>query len=1004
MNKYWIWILLLAGFLARLVAFGTEFHFGNDIITFQAWAIRLFEDGKHNFFDGDFFSDYPPVYMYVLYMLGAFRAGVRAIFGYEYWHVLSSRTFMFFTFLPAILADLGIGFVIYRMAAKKGDFAFSLFVTAAWLFNPAIILISGAWGQVESVFVLPLLISLLFVREKKLLPAYILFGLAILTKPQSLFLGPVYLYSAIDFLRSDKFSNKSPLRLAAAIGAGMLTMVVLSLPFGLRATWNSFMGGLELYQWAALNASNFWAMIGENWGSLETVATISFRNTEIPLFGLTYGQLGFPIAFAIIAVALVALHFDYTRHGQKHFFLIVAAIFLVIFTFSVRMHERYLFAGIPFLLVYYLENRQRREFVLYWAFSAVFFLNCLEVLRWANEDFNFDLIWQSSIRAVSFGTVTLSVALIFMIVKCLRGKYLDEKPVFAEPAPPVSKKKKSAFALLESAPRMKSRDYWFIGILIAVYTVVAFTNLGDTETPQTAWVVEGENNSAHINFGDVVYISEFQFLMGARHDRGFGIHMSLDGQEWTRIHDVEGGSVFAWHFVPLNVSTRYIFIGGVEGLRLQEIGFRDANGNVLPVGITENAGALVDEQHLLPTSRNFMNSTYFDEIYHPRTGYEFLHGLTVFETTHPPLGKVFMSASIRAFGMTPFGWRFPGTLFGVLMIPVLYAFARKLFKSNNIALFASFIFTFDFMLFSHTRLATIDTFVTFFVLLMYFIMYCYTTDLERNSFKKSLILLAICGATMGLAIASKWQGVYGAIGLPILFFPSLYKLFLRDRRQARITFFSCFGFFVAIPIVIYTLSYIPFVYSMSEPGSGLVGAIRTIWDNQNLMLNYHSLYVLDATHPFGSDWWSWPVMLVPLWQYQTVISDTVRSGMTSIGNPAVWWFGIPATAFAIYSLTKKSRLEYETVFLLIAYAVNFLPWVFVTRLTFIYHYFPSVPFVVLIIALFFKRYVKRDYWYFGYAGVVFALFVLFFPVLSGRPVDIGWVDSMLRWLPRWHFV
>ena len=60
-----------------------------------------------------------------------------------------------------------------------------------------------------------------------------------------------------------------------------------------------------------------------------------------------------------------------------------------------------------------------------------------------------------------------------------------------------------------------------------------------------------------------------------------------------------------------------------------------------------------------------MNSTYFDEIYHARTAYEHIHGIRPYENTHPPLGKILIGIRIRLFGMTPFGWRFIGTLLGV---------------------------------------------------------------------------------------------------------------------------------------------------------------------------------------------------------------------------------------------------------------------------------------------------------------------------------------------------
>ena len=69
---------------------------------------------------------------------------------------------------------------------------------------------------------------------------------------------------------------------------------------------------------------------------------------------------------------------------------------------------------------------------------------------------------------------------------------------------------------------------------------------------------------------------------------------------------------------------------------------------------------------------------YFDEIYHARTAYEFLHGLPTYENTHPPLGKILISVGIAIFGMNPFGWRIMGTLFGIAMLPFLYLLWKKM--------------------------------------------------------------------------------------------------------------------------------------------------------------------------------------------------------------------------------------------------------------------------------------------------------------------------------------
>ena len=69
-----------------------------------------------------------------------------------------------------------------------------------------------------------------------------------------------------------------------------------------------------------------------------------------------------------------------------------------------------------------------------------------------------------------------------------------------------------------------------------------------------------------------------------------------------------------------------------------------------------------------------------------------------------------MGVGIRLFGMTPFGWRFMGTLFGVGMLPLLYVFLKNLFGRTSIATCGTVLLAADFMHLTQTRLATIDTY------------------------------------------------------------------------------------------------------------------------------------------------------------------------------------------------------------------------------------------------------------------------------------------------------
>ena len=159
-------------------------------------------------------------------------------------------------------------------------------------------------------------------------------------------------------------------------------------------------------------------------------------------------------------------------------------------------------------------------------------------------------------------------------------------------------------------------------------------------------------------------------------------------------------------------------------------------------------------------------------------------GLEPYENTHPTLGKLMISLGIRLFGMNPFGWRFMGALFGVLMLPVLYHLLKQLFGRTRLAFAGTVLFAFDFMHFTQTRIATIDTYAVFFLLLMYDAMVVFLKgDVGRDSWKRLLPPLLACGVFTGLGIAAKWTAAYGALGLAGLFFGKLAFTLWEARRR-----------------------------------------------------------------------------------------------------------------------------------------------------------------------------------------------------------------------------
>ncbi len=164
----------------------------------------------------------------------------------------------------------------------------------------------------------------------------------------------------------------------------------------------------------------------------------------------------------------------------------------------------------------------------------------------------------------------------------------------------------------------------------------------------------------------------------------------------------------------------------------------------------------------------------FDEVYHARTAYEMLHGLPIYENTHPPLGKYLMSLGIRIFGMTPFGWRIVCALMGTLMVPVCYAFMRSISGNTWIAAFTSALMIFDFMHFTLSRIGTIDVIVAFFILLTFYLMYLVLEELKKGLSFRVCVLMVLNGVSAGAAMASTfgnpviWWGEIPALFYPVI--------------------------------------------------------------------------------------------------------------------------------------------------------------------------------------------------------------------------------------------
>lgn len=1051
-------LLMAAAFVVHVICAAAYSGFPQDMSCFSYWADSVFEQGFSKFYSLEAFVDYPPGYLYVLYVVGALRK-LTGLMGVEGASAVLIK-------MPAMLCDLGIGYVIYKVACRYTKHNYAMLFSALYIFNPAIIINSATWGQVDAVFTLFVVLMIYFVTEKKLPIAYFILAIGILIKPQTLIFTPVLIYGIIDQVFLTEFTWKRMFKELAIGLSAIAVMFLLALPYGLADVISQYVDTLGSYEFVSVNAYNLWSLFGLNWHDQNDVFIV-----------LSYKQWG---TFFIVAIVAVSAWFCLrNKESESKYYLTGALIVSSMFMISVRMHERYMYPALALLLIAAAVKRQRGYYIAYGCLSLVHFLNAYHVLfyyDYQNYDFSNPVIYIiSGMSVCAFAywcyvlytqrnvkrSLTYAEKEEYEIQKKInRGTVNKKKNNNANRNNRTSEKQNNAnkepvlysggwkIKPSELVARWNKWDTIIVVAITVIYALIAFYNLGDMKAPETLlkWEVQTEDGTEYsetgaidneiiLDFGEKVFVSKMYTFLGYYENRKYEVNVSEDGVNWTRLSlgtessedpNIDPAwmnicSVFCWNDQGLYSDARYIKLVQKSDLSaIFEMMFYDNEGNVLTPVNTADYPELFDEQDIFDGTKDYMNGTYFDEIYHARTAYEMTRGMYCYENTHPPLGKAIIAIGILIFGMCPFGWRFMGTLIGVLMIPVMYLLGKKLTKQTWLATTFTLLFTFDFMHFAQTRIATIDVYVTFFIMLMYYFMLrYYEMSFNDTPLKKTFVPLALSGLFMGLGCASKWTGVYAGVGLAVIFGMVMlrrymeYRVALKDPKGntegishkyvienysifTMKTLVFCVLAFVIVPGIIYLCAYIPF-----SDGTGN-GLLSQMFANQSSMFNYHSTLVAD--HPYESTWFQWPVMTRPILYYNESVADGISSGISSMGNPFVWWVGIGAFLYMIHLAVKKR--DRGSMFLIVGYLAQYLPWVLVSRCTFIYHYFPSVPFVVMMIGYGIYRLLedkpkKLRIVVVVYVVIVIAAFAAFYPVLSGLPTPVSYVQNWLQWLEGW---
>jgi len=532
-----------------------------------------------------------------------------------------------------------------------------------------------------------------------------------------------------------------------------------------------------------------------------------------------------------------------------------------------------------------------------------------------------------------------------------------------------------------------------IAALTAIFIVIATINLGAPEIPSSCWQPHKHGTSIDevvLDFGAVQPLGDVYIFLHDANRTEFDLYGSAStstapgGDGWKKLYaydNLENVHFCNWDRVKLNTNARFLkfrFTNESTGKIGEIVVLSRANERIAIENIEgENGSRLIDEQNRVQLPITQEDGAYFDEMYFVRTAWEYLNFKEPYEWTHPPLGKLIIALGILIFGMNPFGWRFLGVLAAAAMIPIMFSLGRLMFKSSGAGIFAASLLTFDFMHFSLARLATGEIYIALFSLLSFFFAFLYL-------YRGSPYALFLSIVTCGLCFTVKWTAFFGFIAI-------LALMLVCKRRDWELVLAG-----LLVSAALYLASYIPSM--LAGGGHGLVDVIEL----QFRMFGYHA--GIGATHPFSSPWWSWQLMLKPLWLYSNTLDGTV-STVVLMGNPAIWWGSIPALGFiAVRRLIRK--FDYTALFIVLPFLLLWLPYALITRILFIYHFVADVPFMILAITYCMMMLQQNRRWsllaMLSFVILAVALFALFYPVISGYPIATGYKDS-LRWLSGWIF-
>jgi len=165
---------------------------------------------------------------------------------------------------------------------------------------------------------------------------------------------------------------------------------------------------------------------------------------------------------------------------------------------------------------------------------------------------------------------------------------------------------------------------------------------------------------------------------------------------------------------------------------------------------------------------------------------------------------------------------------------------------------------------------------------------------------------------------------------------------------------------------------------------------------------------ITKSHPYESKWYTWPIMWRSIFDWEKRLDNGQVERIYLLGNPLIWWMGLLSVVFVFITLfsefrSKKKTIYFESLLVLaIGYLFNLLPYIFISRPAFLYHYFPSFIFMSLMMGFVLWFFLKEKPIVLIVIFIIIATsFIYFAPISYGLPMSEERFNDRM-WLASWR--